>query len=174
MEYSMANNLTDNVNLFQPTGFRIIIDRKNFSNLEFFAQRVNHPGVINSAVEVQFPRVEGIPMPGNTLQFGELTMDVLLDEDFNAYEEIYNWIVRQVNEKHIKRRSQMQTTTENPPTYADISIIALTSHNNKNKILKYIDAIPTAVGDIVFDTTNAGVEFVTFPATFRYSYFEIE
>lgn len=113
-------------------------------------------------------------MPGNTLQFGELTMDVLLDEDFNAYEEIYNWIVRQVNEKHIKRRSQMQTTTENPPTYADISIIALTSHNNKNKILKYIDAIPTAVGDIVFDTTNAGVEFVTFPATFRYSYFEIE
>lgn len=170
----MSNNLTDNINLFQPTGFRIVIDRKNFSNLEFFAQRVNHPGAINTAVEVAVPRLQSIPMPGNTIQFGELTMDILLDEDFNSYTEIFDWLIRQVNEKHIKRRSQVKTTSEKPPTYADISVVALTAHNNKNKIFKYIDAIPTSVGDIVFDTTNAGVEYVSFPVSFRYSYFEIE
>ena len=66
----MSNSLTSNINLFQPTGFKVTIDRKNFGNLEFFVQSVNHPGASNAAVETSFRRVAGVPMPWNQMQYG--------------------------------------------------------------------------------------------------------
>jgi len=165
--------LTDNINLFQPTGFKLVIDRKNFPNLEFFAQTVNHPGATLSAAEVPFSRVGSIPVAGDSLTFGELSVTILLDEDFNSYTELFNWLVRLVNteQKSAYAASQEEGALA---TSTDITVVALTSHNNLNKKIKYIDAIPVSIGDINFESTNSGVEFLTFPVSFRYSYFEIE
>jgi hypothetical protein len=170
----MSNNLTDNINLFQPTGFKVTIDRKNYSNLEFFVQSVNHPGAQNNPAETPFQRVAGVPLPGGSMTYGELTMDVLLDEDLNSYIEMYNWMLRLVNDEQVKVRDNFGGQTSSTPTYADILVSALTSHNNKNKTFKYIDAIPVAIGDIRFESQNQSVEYVTFPASFRFSYFDIE
>ena len=38
--------LTTNKNYLQPTGFRVIISRQNYPNLEYFAQGVTHPGAL--------------------------------------------------------------------------------------------------------------------------------
>ena len=119
-------------------------------------------------------------MPGNTMTYSELTMDVLLDEDFEAYQEMYNWMLRLVNEEQVAPRdaySRYSVEDESQggkiPTYADIHITALTNSNNKNKSFKYIDCVPTSIGDITFEATNAGVDFLTFPVSFRFSYFTI-
>ena len=40
-------DLTENFNYLQPTSFKLVIDRKNFPNLEFFCQQVTHPGNTN-------------------------------------------------------------------------------------------------------------------------------
>lgn len=169
----MSNNLTSNINLFQPTGFKVMIDRKNYANLEFFVQSVSHPGASNPAVETAYKRVTGVPMPGNQMQYGELTMDVLLDEDLNSYIEMYNWLLKLVNNEQVQQRDNFRGQRTDQPTYADIQITALTSHNNKNKTFKYVDAIPVAIGDIRFEAQNQSVEYVTFPASFRFSYFDI-
>jgi hypothetical protein len=165
----MSNNLTSNISLFQPTGFKVIIDRKNYGNLEFFVQSVSHPGATNPAIETSYKRISSIPQPGGQMEYGELTMDVMLDEDMNSYTEMYNWMLRLVNiEQVVSRRVSDQ------PTYADIKVIALTGHNNPNKTFTYVDCIPVAIGDIRFEAQNQSVEFVTFPASFRFSYFDIE
>ena len=170
----MTDNLTTNINLFQPTGFRVVIDRQNFSNLTFFVQSINHPGAANPATETPAPRIQSVPMPGNQIQFGELTMDVLLDEDFISYIEMYNWMLRLVNLKQVQKRDDFAGDTSTQPTYSDITVTALTSSNLKNKTIRYIDCIPVAVGDIRFEAQNQGVEYITFPASFRFSYFDIE
>ena len=113
-------------------------------------------------------------MPGNSFQYGELQMDVLLDEDFNTYLEIYNWMVIHINEAQMKNRDNWHGGSNEQTTSADISVTALTNLNNKNKIFKYRDCLPTSIGDIRFEAQNAGVEFYTFPVTFRFTYFEIE
>ena len=77
----------DNTNLFQPTGFRVIIDRRFYGTFQFFVARVNHPGAQNPAADTPFSRVGGVPFPGNAINYGELSMDVLLDEDFQSYKE---------------------------------------------------------------------------------------
>ena len=169
----MSNNLTSNINLFQPTGFRVIIDRKNYANLEFFVQSVTHPGATNAALETPYKRISGVPMPGGTMTYGELTLEVLLDEDMNSYVEMYNWMLRLVNTEQVAVRDNFAGKTSSTPTYADIHITALTSHNNANKTFKYIDCVPVAVGDIRFEAQNQSVEYVTFPASFRFSYFDI-
>lgn len=169
----MSDNLTSNINLFQPTGFRVVIDRQNFSNLTFFVQSINHPGAANPATEAPYQRIGSVPMPGNQMQYGELTMEVLLDEDFNSYIEIYNWMLRLVNLEQIQNRDNFSGSSSNQPTYSDIAVTALTSSNQKNKTIRYIDCIPVAVGDIRFEAQNQGVEYITFPVSFRFSYFDI-
>ena len=37
------DELTSNLNYLQPTGFRVVIDRTRYPNLEYFAQQVTHP-----------------------------------------------------------------------------------------------------------------------------------
>ena len=59
------------------------------------------------------------------------------------------------------------------PTYSDITVTILSSHNNKTKEIKYIDSIPIALGDISFESTATGTEFVTFAISFRFSYFDL-
>ena len=53
----MVETLTANKNYLQPTGFRVIIDRENYPNLEFFAQSVDHTDVSMTAPNVAYSRI---------------------------------------------------------------------------------------------------------------------
>ena len=164
---------TDNINLFQPTGFRVIIDRREYGTFQYFVTRVNHPGAQNQAAETPFSRISSVPFPGNTMTYGELTMDVILDEDFKSYIEIYDWMLQLVNEEQIADRRNFTSSQSPVPTYADIHVVALSNHNNKNVEFKYYDCIPVSVGDIPFDAQNQSVEFIAYPVSFRFSHYEI-
>lgn len=163
----------DNNNLFQPTQWRVIIDRKFYGTFQFLVARVNHPGAQNPANDTPFKRIGGVPFPGNTMTYGELTMDVLLDEDFRSYKEIYDWMLRHVNEEQIAQASDYNSDQDPIPSYADITVTALSNHNNKNVEFVYRDCVPTSLGDIPFDAQNQSVEYIAFPVSFRFSYFEI-
>src|SRR5210317_1894556 len=80
----------NNINLLQPNSYKLIIDRKNFKNLEFFAQTVLHPDLTVHAADTFYQRVSNIPVAGDKLTFGELTAMVILDENLNSYVEMYN------------------------------------------------------------------------------------
>jgi hypothetical protein len=92
----------------------------------------------------------------------------------NSYTEMYNWMLRLVNLEQIDRRNNFAGKVSDTPTYADIKVVALTGHNNSNKTFTYVDCIPVAIGDIRFEAQNQSVEFITFPASFRFSYFDIQ
>ena len=78
-------DLTDNFNYLQPTSFKLVIDRKNFPNLEFFCQQVTHPGLIIPSAEIPVRRMQSIPFPGESLTINELSCDILLDENMESY-----------------------------------------------------------------------------------------
>ena len=165
-------DLTDNFNYLQPTGFKLVIDRKNFPNLEFFCQQVTHPGLIMPSAELPTRRMQGIPFPGESLTINELSCDILLDENMESYSEMYSWILRN-QMTNLDNQSRMQKA-DKPPTYADITLSIMSSHNNTTMQVRYIDAMPTSLGDIQFQSTASGTEFITFIATFRFSYFELK
>lgn len=165
-------SLTNNFNYLQPTSFKLVIDRKNFPNLEFFCQNVTHPGLMMPAAEMPIRRMQSIPYPGESLTINELSCSILLDENMQAYEEMYKWILRnQVTD--MGDQSFLQKGNK-IPTNADITLSILSSHNNLTNQVRYVDAIPTSLGDITFEATATGTEYIVFQATFRFSYFELK
>jgi hypothetical protein len=165
--------LTENFNYLQPTSFKLVIDRRNYPNLEFFCQTITHPGMILNPVELGIPRLAGLPMPGESLTFNELSTNVILDENLEGYSEMYNWILRLVNTNMgTSTRGSIATNTDTP-TYADITLSILSSHNNQTKQIRYLDCIPTSLGDIQFESTADGQTFITFAASFRFNYFKL-
>lgn len=169
--------LTENFNYLQPTSFKLVIDRRNYPNLEFFCQNVTHPGMIMSAVELPYQKVAGVPMPGDKLTFNELSCNIILDENLLGYSEMFDWIRRLLDtdmDTNVPTRAQRRgNSLQNPPTYADITLSILSSHNNQTKQVRYIDCVPTSLGDIVFESTSDGSQFITYNASFRFNYFEL-
>lgn len=162
--------LTSNINYLQPTSFKITIDRKNFPNLEFFCQDFTHPGMIMNAVEVPFRKLQSIPFVGDKLTFNELLANIIVDENMDAYNEMYNWMRTNLDNNE---NSRLEDAGVRPPTVSDIVLSILSSHNNVTKQIRYIDCMPVALTDIQFQSTASGTEFVTFGASFRFSYFEL-
>ena len=90
---------------------------------------------------------------------------------------MFNWIRRLLDtnlDRNVPTRAQRRgNAMGNPPTYADVTLSILSSHNNLTKQVRYIDCVPVALGDIVFESTASGTEFIVFNAAFRFNYFEL-
>ena len=69
--------LTENFNYLQPTSFKLVIDRRNYPNLEFFCQTITHPGRILNPVELGITRLACIPMPGESVTYNELSTNII-------------------------------------------------------------------------------------------------
>jgi hypothetical protein len=129
--------------------------------------------MIMNPVELGIPRLAGLPIPGESLTFNELSTNILLDENLNAYSEMYNWILRLINNNMGSGGRGNIATDTSTPTYADITLSILSSHNNQTKQVRYLDCIPTSLGDIQFESTADGQTFITFAASFRFNYFKL-
>lgn len=164
----MSTTLTSNKNYLQPTGFKFVIDRKHYGNLEYFAQGVTHPGASVQPLELPTTRVTSIPLAGDKINYGQLQLDIILDENMESYIEMQNWLDRIVNQGHVD-----ENTTAVYPTYSDITVLILSSHNNKTVKIKYNDCIPTELGQISLASNTADVSYLTFTASFRFTNFEI-
>lgn len=161
--------LTTNINYLQPTAFKLVIDRKNYPNLEYFAQTVSHPGIVLTPQELPYKRAN-IYMSGDKLTFDELSATIIVDENLNSYTEMYDWMERLVEQNH---RPATVREVAAVPSAADITLSVLTSHNNSNKRFVYVDCVPTSLGNINFEATVGDIQYLTFPVSFRFSYFTI-
>jgi len=177
----MVETLTANKNYLQPTGFKVIIDRENYPNLEFFAQSVDHPDVSVTAPNVPYSRIGSISLPGDTVDFSQLNIQFILDEDLKSYLELYNWFEDMVNKDFVEpgaRASGRLTSatlgrrTAEVPTQADISVSILTSHNNQTKRIKYKGCSPTALSGLQLTSIASSVEYLTFNVSFVFNGFE--
>lgn len=163
--------LTTNKNYLQPTGFKVVISGEGYKNLSYFAQSVTHPGSSVNPTELPITRVTSVPIAGDKITYGELTLEIILDEDIVAYKEMQDWLNRIVNQGQ-NNKVGVEGTTKS--TYADITLIILTSQNNKNVEIKYFDALPTNLSPITLQSNVSDVTYPTFNVSFRFSSFEIK
>lgn len=175
----MAEQIT-NINFLQPNGFKVTISRENYSYSQYFAQSISHPEISAQAADVPYKRVS-VPMLPDKLEFGSLTIDFLMNEDMSNYKEIYDWMERMVEQEHnmgMGRFGKNSTVGRPIPdnssitSYCDITVDVLTSQNNANKNIKYINAFPSSLGNVEFNSTSDGT-YIVFPVTFRFDYFTI-
>ena len=160
--------LTDNINYLQPSGFKVIMDRKFYPNLVFFATSFIHPSTGLQPSYAPRSRAD-IRFAGDKLTFGEVQLNIILDEDMHGFTEVYNWMEEIVN---VERTPMSARTDTQRSTECDMSVMVLNNKNNTSKEIVYRDAIPTSLGDISFDTAS-GDNFITVPVSLAFTSFTI-
>ena len=166
--------LTTNFNYLQPTGFKLVIDRVNYPNLEFFCQDFTHAGVIMNTADVGYKKIAAIPFIGDKLTYNEMLANIILDEDMLSYQEMHNWMRRNLDRDNVTALDRFKNNTQRPPAQSDITLSILNSSNNAVAQIIYRDSIPTALTDIQFQATSGAESFLTFGASFRFTYFDIK
>ena len=161
----------ENTNFLQPAGFRLSIDRRNYPNLQYFVQGVDHPSVSVPMANASYKRIVDVAQVGDKLEFSEVTFDVILDEEMKGYIEMYEWMQRLVETNYVtpyNRKSSAELTSE-----VDISLLILNSSNVQQRRISYKNAFPTNLGNIRMESTAADTTFITVPVTFKFTYFEV-
>lgn len=159
-----------NTNFLQPAGFRLSIDRKNYPNLEYFVQAVDHPSVGLPIASQGYKRIVDVAQVGDKLEFSEVTFDLVLDENMNSYEEMYTWMKRLVETNYVPPTGKEINV---PTSSSDISLIILNSSNVQQKRISYKNAFPTNLGNIRMESATTDPQVIILPISFHYTYFEL-
>lgn len=159
------------LNLLQPTNFRISINRKRMPNITFFAQTVNHPSTSLGITEVPFRRTNTY-FAGDKIEFNELTIQALVDKDLKVYTEIHDWM-KSLVETNFSTPASTQLDDQDRSEY-DIVLSILTNNNVSNKNIRYKSAFPIMLGDMIMNSSAAGIEYIILPITFKFTTFCIE
>ena len=170
-----TNNFLSNVE------FRFILER--LSNVEFYVQQINIPGV-NSGYAERMTPFKSIYTPGDTLVYEDLAMTIIADENMLSFKESLDWL-----EAITRPESFTGYAALNSPQVAGAagsvnpkgtgvtssgSIIIMDSNKNPNLRLTFKEMFPVAVGGIQLNTTEADINPPTFDVTFKYSDYTIE
>jgi hypothetical protein len=149
-----------NINGTYPSNYLFIIDK--IPNVVFSLKSFPFPGLTSTPAEVPYQNKNN-KLPGDNLVYGELSLQVFLDEYFQTHYELYNWLYRNV--------------TGANSNYSDIySDGSLLYYNNSLKKLamrlKIVNLQPVSIQE--FDLDNISTEEASFSANLVYDYYEPE
>lgn len=171
----------ETLNYLRPNAFRFGI--KAIPKVTYFCNEVAIPAIELGVAPAKNPFTD-IPLPGEKLTFGELTIKFLLQEDMANYMELYNWLKglgfpsdRSQHDKLRRGVSQTPPEVNNKATqgeYSDATLLILDSNNEAVATVTFIDCFPTSLSTLPFDATNPSVEYFQCTATFRYQQFIVE
>ena len=132
----------------------------------FNVQRINIPGVTVTEVQVPTPGATAkLNLPGNTMQFEPVQTSFMIDDEFDNYIEIWNWLVQ-----HGGPEDVFQTERK----MSDASLIITSNFLSPKLQVKFKDVHPTGLGDVSFETTVTTAVPLICEATFRYDTYTIE
>jgi hypothetical protein len=168
-----------NRNFLLPTGFRFSLARN--PKVAFFCNQANIPD-ISLAVATQSTRLgRNIPEPGNKLEFGDLTLRFLVDEDLGNYMEIQNWMrglgypnsLQQLYDLQKEYFADLSKDSQNMNTFSDGTLLILNSSNVSSAQVKFKDLFPYSLSTLSFDSTQTEVQYFTADVSFKYTIYTI-
>jgi len=175
--------MTDiNKSILNSNNFRLLIDR--VPTVEYYVQSVSIPSL--SFVEVNIPTRIGVDayFPGDKVEFGQLSVSFIVDEDIENYKEIYDWMdsivpisdtVDFANYTETSQNSLQQLSDINNDLkqYAQITLVTNTNKNLPNRYFKFYDAFPISLSGIELKS-GSDSEPAVCTVEFRFTHFDIE
>lgn len=148
--------------------YQFVINR--LPNLVFYTQSVEVPGLTLSTVNTPSPYVT-LPVAGQQLTFSQLTINYVMDEDFDAWFEIYDWMMSMGNPTSLNKLGNLTTTPgKSNSISSDATLIVKTNSNNANIRFDFKDVFPTELAGFTLTSTE-GQDFISSSVTFTYTYY---
>ena len=167
----------DNRNFLSPTGFKFALKRS--PGVAFFCNQANIPA-LDLGVAEQPSYLKDIPLPGDKIQFGDLNLRFLVDEDLVNFMEIQNWIrglgfpesLAEFNDlKNEAILGPMGKSTED--VYSDGTLQILSSNLIPKFQVVFNDLFPYSLSTVTFDATDTDIEYFTADVSFKYTIYEV-
>jgi hypothetical protein len=153
----------------QPTNINqlnVVSFETNFLRMpgvNYFCQRVNIPGVTLSNT-IQSTPFANIPIEGDVLEFEDLSLSFIVDEDMQNYLEIFNWLQ---SLGFPDRYTQYDNETSD--IKSDMNILIHTNKSNPNYNITFKDVFPVSLGAIAFDTNATTLDPIVVDVIFKYT-----
>lgn len=163
----MAANSNLKHNFLSPIEFRFVIKRLPYT--EFFVQSTNIPGLSGNPVPVGTP-FKPTYFQGDRLDYGDLTLNVAVDENMNNWLEIHNWMVGLLFPDEFDQFANLE---EGDGLFSDASLIMMTNSRNPNVRISFKDIFPISLGDIQLDTKSGDIDYATCDITFKTNGFTV-
>ena len=171
-------NQIQNRNFLSPVGFKFTLNRA--PKVAFFGNTANIPGM-TLGIAVQPSYLKDIDVPGDKIQFNDLSLKFLVDEDLENYMEIQNWIrglgfPENLTEIYDWQRNNPSIDLQDKNQmnlYSDGTLNILTSSNNSNFKVKFLDLFPYSLTDLQFDATDSDIDYLTAEVNFKYTIYNI-
>ena len=167
----------DNRNFLSPTGFKFGLKRS--PGVAFFCNQANIPS-LDLGVAEQPSYLKDIPLPGDKMQFGDLNLRFLVDEDLVNFMEIQNWMrglgfpesLAEFNDlKNQAILGPMGKSTED--VYSDGTLQILSSNLIPKFQVVFNDLFPYSLSTVTFDATDTDIEYFTADVSFKYTIYQI-
>jgi hypothetical protein len=175
-----------------PTQFKFNILK--LPKVEYFCTAVNVPGVSLSTI-TQLTPLRDIPLPGENLNYADITMSFLVDEDLINYREIHNWLTglgfpydnkqyaalaNSGSDRFPTSRGSVSTEIGKVKygapsaggTYSDATLTILTSKNNPVTEVRFRDVFPTSLSGLSYNQQATDIQYLTAEVTFKYLIYE--
>lgn len=108
--------------------------------------------------------------PGTFNEFGDLSLEFIVDENMLNYEELYRWITQ----LRFPGTEFTPKTDFEVPLVADGVLVTLTNSSQPNRVFMFKDMFPIALSGFKFVTTEDNVDNIICTATFKFSYFTLK
>lgn len=174
----MTRGQIENRNFLSPTGFKFTLTRE--PKVAFFCNQANIPD-LTLGVAIQPSYTKMIPTPGDIIDFGDLTLRFLVDENLENYMAIQNWIrglgfpedLNQFAELEEKGTVQGNYTQRGHNIYSDGTLQVLSSNQLPNFQIIYKDLFPYRLSTLTFDATETDINYFTAEVSFKYTIYNI-
>jgi hypothetical protein len=168
----------ENRNFLSPTGFKFTLTRT--PKVGFFCNEANIPD-LNLGVATQPSYTKMLPTPGDIIEFGDLNLRFLVDENLENYMQIQNWIrglgfpekLSQFEDLEKSGQIQGNYPKDRQNIYSDGTLQVLTSSQIPNFQIVFKDLFPYSLSTLIFDATNTDIQYFTADVSFKYTIYNI-
>ena len=174
----MTRGQIENRNFLAPTGFRFLLSRE--PKVSFFCNEANIPD-LDLGVAIQPSYTKMLPTPGEIIEFGDLSLRFLVDENLENYMCIQNWIrgmgfperISQFADLERKGAIERNYSRTQQNIYSDGTLLVLTSNQVSNFQIIFKDLFPYKLSTLTFDATVTDIQYFTAEVSFKYTIYNI-
>ena len=168
----------ENRNFLSPVGFKFSLKRA--PAVAFFCNQANIPS-LDLGIAEQPTYFRDIPTPGDKIQFGDLNIRFLVDEDLVNYMELQRWIRGLGYPESFSEFTKLENEATLPGNfgqsgdniYSDGTLQILSSNLVPQFQVVFNDLFPYSLSTVTFDATDTDIEYFTADVSFKYTIYNL-
>ena len=178
----------ENRNFLSPIGFKFSVNK--LRGVDFFCQSASIPAMQLASAD-SYTRFNKIPNPGDEIQYEDLFIKFLIDENMKNWYQVHDWMrelgtpysseeftmsrgtLKSVNKEIKPLKGKISHSGQWEDQWrSDCSLFVLSSNYQPVAEFVFHDAWPTTLSTVNFDASVPDINYFTAEMSMKYTYYD--